>query len=210
MIFTGATIGAGKGPLNVLLDTTGGMKEPFLERMASRFRDQGYKIVVALVVSTKQNCMDRVSGSGGRNAQQHRKLEYGLVGRIWDDCVRENTPCRWVDFSSQPGIALTMVENTWTPANPGGIARVVYKREPDGSIEVLGGCETEGILGIYNLGIDRSSNSLVCSGGAVGRGAFGRGGSRKRRITRRRKYEVRNRKTIKKYGRNRCTRRRRK
>lgn len=206
MIKAGASMSTGR--LNVLLDTTGGMKNPFLEDFAIELEERmGYKIVVALVVSTKENCMARVSGAGGRNAQQHRKIESGLVGRIWDDFIKDNTPCKWVEFSTTHNIELTVVENTWTPVNPSGIARVVYKKGPSGVIELLGGGDTEGILGIYKLGIDRSSNSLICS--AVGKGSVGsRGGSRKRRITRRRKYGFRNRKTIKKYGRNRCTRRR--
>jgi hypothetical protein len=204
MIFEGATKGR---RLNVLLDTTGGMKEPFLEGMAGRFKAEGYKVVVVLVVSAENDCKARVSGPGGRNAQQHRKLDEDIVGQIWRGFVKDETPCRWERFSREQGTEFAVVQNTWTPSNPSGSARVVYRRNPDGRTDSLGHAELPHILGTYNVETDSKTGEFLCRGG--GSASKGRGGSsRKRRISRRRIHGSRARKTIKKYSRP-VTRRRR-
>jgi hypothetical protein len=116
MIFDGATKGR---ELNVLLDTTGGMEEGFLERMAERFEKAGYKVVVVLVVSTVEDCMTRVSGPLGRNTQQHRKLDEFTVGRIWRDFVDKKTSCRWERFKrhghspARVGVLELFIETPW-------------------------------------------------------------------------------------------------
>lgn len=209
MIFEGAT----RNNLNVLLDTTGGMKEPFLERMADRFKAAGYTIVVVLVVSAKEDCIDRVSGPDGRNAQQHRKLDEDVVGQIWHGFVNKDaTSCRWEHFSRERNTDFAIVENTWTPSKKSGKARVVYKRNRDGSIkEALP--ELKHILKTYNVSI-KPSGEFECIGGGETAAGFAKGrrdggSSRKRRISRRRIHCSRARKTIKKYSRPLTRRRRR-
>ena len=227
MIFNGAT----DSGLNVLLDSTGMMKGPFLQRMASRFMGAGYKIVIVLVVSAENDCKARVSGPGGRNAQQHRKLDEDVVGQIWHGFVREETPCTWERFSRENKTDFAVVENTWTPSNKSGRARVVYKRGSD-DITVdpdVTRPDLEKILGTYKVSI-KSDGEFECSGGG-GAAASKRskpskrrdededdddddsgpskrskhskhgGSSRKRRISRRRIHCSRARKTIKKYSR---------
>jgi len=222
MIFEGATM---PSHLNVLLDTTGGMKELFLERMAERFEGAGYKVVVVLVVSSVENCMARVSGPGGRNAQQHRKLDEWTVSRIWNGFVDEKTSCRWETFS-RPGREFVVVQNTWVPetvpkmvsemeqgdggtsVSVPGRARIVYRRLPDGTINTEGidPEELASILGTYNVNINQDG-TFSCPPQAPG--GPGGGSSRRKRISRRRIYSSRRaRKTIKKYYR-RVTRRRR-
>jgi hypothetical protein len=210
MIFEGAT----RHGLNVLLDTTGGMKEPFLEKMAERFKRAGYKVVVVLVVSAKEDCIARVSGPDGRNAQQHRKLEEDNIGQIWRGFVEEGTSCRWERFSREQGSEFVVVQNTWTPTREQGGARVVYKRNPDGGTESIKPsiepAELSHILRTYNVETDPATGGFLCRGGsAASKGGPGHGGSsRKRRISRRRIHGSRARKTIKKYSRP-VTRRRR-
>ena len=197
MIFEGATMAGGR--LNVLLDTTGGMKGTFLEGMAEKFIEAKYKVVVVLVVSSKADCIARVSGPGGRNAQQHRKLDDCIVGQIWRNFVEEKTSCRWERFSREQRTEFAVVQNTWTPSNASGSARVVYRRNSDGSIaESVDPAELPHILGTYNVTTDSKTGGFLCRGGA----SKGRGGSsRKRRISRRRIHGSRARKTIKKYAR---------
>ena len=199
MIFEGAT----RHGLNVLLDTTGGMKEPFLERMAERFKVEGYKVVIVLVVSAKEDCIARVSGPDGRNAQQHRKLDEEIVGQIWRGFVEEKTSCRWERFSREQGSEFVVVQNTWTPTREQGGARVVYKRNPEGSVESVPSDELSHILRTYNVETDSETGGFLCRGGsAASKRSPGHGGSsRKRRISRRRIHGSRYRKTIKKYSR---------
>lgn len=202
MIFEGAT----KAGLNVLLDTTGGMKGTFLEGMAEKFKEAKYTVVVVLVVSSKEDCIARVSGPGGRNAQQHRKLDDFIVGQIWRNFVEEKTSCRWERFSREQRTEFAVVQNTWTPSNVSGSARVVYRRKPDGSIaDSVDLAELSPILGTYNVTTDSETGGFLCRGGGAAGSASaskGRGGSsRKRRISRRRIHGSRARKTIKKYTR---------
>jgi hypothetical protein len=204
MIFEGATKAGGR--LNVLLDTTGGMKGTFLEEMAEKFIEAKYKVVVVLVVSSKADCIARVSGPGGRNAQQHRKLDDCIVGQIWRNFVTEKTSCRWEHFSREQRTEFAVVQNTWTPSNASGSARVVYRRKPDGSIaEPVDRAELSHILRTYNVTTDSETGGFLCGGGGAAGSASaskGRGGSsRKRRISRRRIHGSRARKTIKKYTR---------
>jgi len=204
MIFEGATKAGGR--LNVLLDTTGGMKGTFLEEMAEKFIEAKYKVVVVLVVSSKADCIARVSGPGGRNAQQHRKLDDCIVGQIWRNFVTEKTSCRWEHFSREQRTEFAVVQNTWTPSNASGSARVVYRRNPDGSIaEPVDRAELSHILRTYNVETDSKTGGFLCGGGGAAGSASaskGRGGSsRKRRISRRRIHGSRARKTIKKYTR---------
>ena len=183
--------------LNVLLDTTGSMKGQFLEDMATEFKDAGYKVVIVLVVSTKVHCKARVSGPGGRNAQQHRKLDEGVVGQIWEGFVKDGTPCRWEQFSRVKGTEFVVVENTWTPTNPEGAARFIYIRNPDTTVSVpVMPDELSRILGTYNVTLEEGK--FLCSGGASKGGG---GSSRKRRISIRRIHGSRARKTVKKYSR---------
>jgi len=226
MIFEGAT---NEGRLNVLLDTTGGMREGFLETMADKFEVAKYKVVVVLVVSSVENCMARVSGPGGRNAQQHRKLDEWTVSRIWNGFVDEKTSCRWETFS-RPGREFVVVQNTWVPetvpetvpkmvsemeqgdggtsVSVPGRARIVYRRLPDGTINTEGidPEELASILGTYNVNINQDG-TFSCPPQAPG--GPGGGSSRRKRISRRRIHSSRRaRKTIKKYYRP-VTRRRR-
>lgn len=201
MIFKGAT----KAGLNVILDTTGGMKGTFLEGMAKMFIGAKYKVVVVLVVSSKEDCIARVSGPGGRNAQQHRKLDDCIVGQIWRNFVTEKTSCRWEHFSREQRTEFVVLQNTGTQTNKVD-ARVVYRRKPDGSIaEPVGLAELSHILGTYNVTTDSETGGFLCRGGGAAGSASaskGRGGSsRKRRISRRRIHGSRARKTIKKYTR---------
>ena len=204
MIFEGTT--AKELRLNVLLDTTGSMQGPFLEDMANKFEHARYKVVIVLVVSTQDDCKERVSGPGGRNAQQHRKLDEGVVGQIWNDFVKNETPCRWEKFSREQETEFVVVENTWTPTNPSGSARVIYRRHPDTTVSVsVLPAELSRILGIYKVKTDLEGGGFLCSGGASKGGG---GSSRKRRISIRRIHGSRARKTVKKYSRH-VTRRRR-
>ena len=211
MIFEGA-----RGR-NVLLDTTGGMEEGFLEGMADRFTTAGYKVVVVLVVSSVEDCIARVSGPDGRNAQQHRKLDEEIVGRIWRDFIKAETACRWERFSRKQGNEFVVVQNTGTQtirSDP----RVVYRRKPGSKTHdvLVPEDELAGILNTYK--VSNHGGRFVCHG-AVGsaagsassrRGSHGHGGSsRKRRISRRRIHCSRARKTIKKYSRPLTRRRRR-
>jgi len=190
MIFVGSSA---RG-LNVLLDTTGSMKGLFLERMAEKFINAKYKVVIVLVVSTQDHCKARVSGQGGRNSLQHRKLDEGVVGQIWNDFVKNETPYRWEHFSRVKGTEFVVVENTWTPTNSEGIARVIYRRNPDTTVSVRPD-ELSRILGTNNVTLEEGK---FCLGGA----SKDRGGSsRKRRISRRRIHGSRAKKTIKKYSR---------
>jgi hypothetical protein len=193
MIFDGTTARR----MNVLLDTTGSMKEPFLEDMARLFKDAEYKVVIVLVVSTKDHCKARVSGPGGRNAQQHRKLDEGVVGQIWNDFVKNETPCRWKQFSHEQETEFVVVENTWTPTNSEGTARVIYRRKPD-KTESVEPAELSRILGTYNVTTDSETGEFLCRGGAS---KYRGGSSRKRRISIRRIHGSRARKTVKKYSR---------
>lgn len=206
MIFEGATQ---KG-LNVLLDTTGSMKEPFLERMAAQFTTAGYKVVIVLVVSAKEDCKARVSGTDGRNEKQHRKLDEGVVGQIWEGFVKngkdgeESTPCRWERFSRAHGTEFAVVQNTWTPRNHSGSARVIYRRDSGGITEQLQSLqpgELSHILRTYNMEIDSETGVFLCRGSASASNGERGGSSRKRRISRRRIHGSRARKTIKKYSR---------
>lgn len=212
MIFEGAT----RNKLNVLLDTTGGMKEPFLEGMAQRFTTAGYKVVVVLVVSSVEDCIARVSGPDGRNAKQHRKLDEEIVGRIWRDFIKDETACRWERFSREQGNEFVVVQNTGTQPI-GSVTRVVYRRNPDSKTHdvLVPEDELASILNTYK--VSNHGGRFVChgaAGSAAGsassrRGSHGHGGSsRKRRISRRRIHRSRSRKTIKKYSRP-LTRRRR-
>ena len=206
MIFEGA-----RGR-NVLLDTTGGMEEGFLEGMADRFTTAGYKVVVVLVVSSVEDCIARVSGPDGRNAQQHRKLDEEIVGRIWRDFIKAETACRWERFSRERNTDFAIVENTWTPSKKSGKARVVYKRNRDGSIKEAVP-ELKRILETYKVSI-KPSGEFECIGGGETAAGFAKGrrdggSSRKRRISRRRIHCSRARKTIKKYSRPLTRRRRR-
>jgi len=231
MIFEGAT---NPGRLNVLLDTTGGMKEPFLERMANTFEVAGYKVVVVLVVSSVEDCKARVSGPGGRNAQQHRKLDEWTISLIWNTFVSEQTSCRWETFSRQPpGREFVVVQNTWVPetvpetvsetksemmeqgdeetsVSVPRLARIVYRRLPDGRIsdESVTPEELASILGTYKVNINQDG-TFSCPTQAPPKQAPGGGSSRRKRISRRRIHSSRRaRKTIKKYYRP-VTRRRR-
>jgi hypothetical protein len=189
----------------------------------------GYQIVIVLVVSAENDCKARVSGPGGRNALQHRKLDEDVVGQIWHGFVREETPCTWERFSREHNTGFAVVENTWTPSNKSGKARVVYKRGSDDITVEPGVTRTdlEKILGTYKVLI-KSDGEFECSGGG-GAAASKRskrrdddddddddddsgpsgpskrskpgGSSRKRRISRRRIHCSRARKTIKKYSR---------
>ncbi len=204
MIFEEAT----KNGLNVLLDTTGGMKEPFLERMADRFSKAGYKVVVVVVVSSKADCKTRVSGPAGRNTQQHRKLDECIVEQIWDGFVRDGTTCRWDRFSREQGTEFAVVQNTGTQTNRVS-ARIIYRRNPDGTImesvtKSVPPGELSEILKTYKVETEPKTGTFVCDGGgaAAGSASKGHGGSsRKRRISRRRIHGSRARKTIKKYTR---------
>ena len=219
MIFNGATAKGKESELNVLLDTTGGMEEGFLERMADRFKEARYKVVVVLVVSSVEDCISRVSGPGGRNTQQHRKLDEFAVGQIWRDFVDKETSCRWERFSHENKNEFVVVQNTWTRSREGGSARVVYRKDLDGNIERrVPPEELAGILSTYKVSTDADTGRFVCHG-AAGSAASKRGrshshsrdhggSSRKRRISRRRIHGSRYRKTIKKYARP-VTRRRR-
>jgi hypothetical protein len=200
MIFEGATKAGGR--LNVLLDTTGGMKGTFLEEMAEKFIEAKYTVVVVLVVSSKADCIARVSGPGGRNAQQHRKLDDCIVGQIWRNFVTEKTSCRWEHFSREQRTEFAVVQNTWTPSNASGSARVVYRRNSDGRTEsVVPADELSHILRTYNVTTDSKTGGFLCAAGSAS-ASKGRGGSsRKRRISRRRIHGSRARKTIKKYTR---------
>lgn len=210
MIVEGATKEGRR--LNVLLDTTGGMKEPFLENVASTLKETaGYNIVVALVVSKKEDCQARVDGPGGRNERQHRKLDPYTVGGIWDNFLKEQVACKWIDFSSKTGNDLSVVENTWTPTRPHGSARIVYRKTSGTNEKLVSDQELDSALGIYKIGIDDEDNTLKCHGGGVAREAGdddgirkrskkgGKGVSKKRRIATRRKHGGQHRKTIKKY-----------
>ena len=204
MIFEGAT----RNKLNVLLDTTGGMEEGFLEGMAERFTTAGYKVVVVLVVSSVEDCIARVSGPGGRNAKQHRKLDEEIVGRIWRDFIKHETACRWERFSREQGNEFVVVQNTGTQTI-GSVPRVVYRRKPGSKThDLVPEDELAIILNTYK--VSNHGGRFVChgaAGSAAGsassrRGSHGHGGSsRKRRISRRRIHCSRARKTIKKYSR---------
>ncbi len=213
MIFNGATAKGKESELNVLLDTTGGMEEGFLERMADRFKKAQYKVVVVLVVSSVEDCISRVSGPGGRNTQQHRKLDEFAVGQIWRDFVDKETSCRWERFSHENKNEFVVVQNTWTRSREGGSARVVYRRDPIlGKTDSVPLDELAKILSTYKVSTDAGTGRFVCRG-AAGSAASKRGGghggsSRKRRISRRRIHGSRYRKTIKKYARRPVTRRR--
>ena len=205
MIFKGATQ---KG-MNVLLDTTGGMKEPFLERMAAQFIAAKYKVVIVLVVSELNDCKARVSGPSGRNAQQHRKLDEGVVGQIWEGFVKNETPCKWEGFSREQGTEFAVVQNTWTPTNSSGSARVIYRRNSRGIAESVESDELSQILGTYKVTTDSATGGFLCGGSGSASDSKDLGGSsRKRRISRRRIHGSRARKTVKKYSRP-VTRRRR-
>ena len=218
MIFETANPKSGNR-LNVLLDTTGGMQEGFLEDMATRLKDANYRVVVVLVVSSEDDCVARVSNDSGRNAQQHRQIDEFTVKKIWRDFVENNTSCRWESFSHDTGAEFVVVQNTWTPTKEDGSARVIFRRSEGRPVPVdsaapldsaasldsaapLDSAELSQILATYNVTVSKNKAGVprfMCNGNGNRKRYRGEGGYRKRRISTQRLHIKRPRKTMKKY-----------
>ena len=197
---------------DIVFDSTGGAMQDVIYTYIGRAKELGYEIVIAGMFSTPENCSIRAEY---RNGKQHRRMTGGLVRRLANEFHSDQTIFKWEKYSRDNKCRFILAENNWLPPRgEGGEAKLVFHRTPDGEVKFI---DATSVLftptGFYGMIIDKNSNNIfveqeAAAAAKAAEATTGIGGSRKRRVSRRRLHGSRVRKTVKKYSRP-STRRRR-
>lgn len=219
-IFVNAIQGGDGNYKNIILDTTGSMYA-MIKAYIRKAKDLGYRIKVIIVYSDKMQCLERVIGRNAQfiiHNQQIRVMEPSVVNNIYDQFLKKNQANLYA--ISEKMIALT--DELILVDNHSDIPKIVARRTKQEETLVLDipqPSDQESLIdkdgAFYGLTLKSGQSQSIEQGNIrsarekavadwlkfVGKNKIlGKGGFRKRRISRRRKIRgTRAKKTIKKY-----------
>jgi hypothetical protein len=228
MVFQNATM-FGKGQYkNIILDTTGSMSDQLKMYIRTAKQTYNYTVKVIIVYSDKMQCLQRVKERNRvlfQNGQGTRYIPPRVVSSIYDTFLEKNQVNLYAisPRMSEPTDELILVDNRTEP-------RIVAIRQPSGELKMFPDDEHTlvGVDGAFyglTLNPEQAGQPASIIQGNIGsaiekaerewkifdeaekrakaeREASSMGGSRKRRISKRRRIRgTRIRKTVKKYSR---------
>lgn len=195
-VFQAAIAGGPGNYKNIILDTTGGMKDIIKTYIRTAKVTYGYAVKVIIVYSDRKSCVDRVEKRNSELSERGEATRYippPVIGSIYDGFMKN----RLASYYALDPRMIELVDELILVDNRAEVAKIIATRRRDGGVVISPDDAADSLVdrpdAFYGLTIQSNPKPQF-----VDSKSKKAGGSRKRRIiTRRRRLSRYNKKTIK-------------